>query len=97
MAKYLKTYMGVISGSMAGRDDGYPEEKRVYYNDLAKLIADHGKHPEEKYYVLTEMPEDMFKQAYEQHKTDAQRKKEEAERAADLAELDRLKKKLKVN
>ena len=50
--KYMKEYQGVITGSFAGRDDGQPETKRVFYNDLQSLAKEYGKHKGEKYYVL---------------------------------------------
>jgi len=53
--KYLKTYMGVTSGSMAGRDDGYPEMKFRHYDNFEDLAKDFGKCKDEKYYYLTEI------------------------------------------
>lgn len=52
---YLKTWMGVISGSMAGRNDGYPEQKRRVYDNIEDLARDFGTKNDEKYYKLTEV------------------------------------------
>lgn len=35
--KFLKVYTDVITGSMAGRDDGYPCTKYVVYNNIEQL------------------------------------------------------------
>lgn len=38
--KYVKIYLGVVTGSYAGRDDGYPEVKHKLYDNLEELAAD---------------------------------------------------------
>jgi hypothetical protein len=38
MTKYLKVWQGTISGSLGGRDDGYPETKTRVIEDLEELI-----------------------------------------------------------
>lgn len=53
--KYLKTYMGVTSGTLGGREDGFPEMKHVLYYDFNHLAKDYGKKKDEKYYKLTEL------------------------------------------
>lgn len=58
--KYLKTYMGVTSGSYAGRDDGYPEMKYVLYNSIDELARDFGKQRDEKYYSVSELDKNVF-------------------------------------
>lgn len=36
--KYLKTWMGVTSGTYMGRDDGYPERKCAVIETLDELV-----------------------------------------------------------
>lgn len=50
--KYMKTWMGVTSGTMAGRDDGYPERKYRHYDSIDELARDFGKQKDEKYFEL---------------------------------------------
>ena len=40
--KFLKVYTDVITGSMAGRDDGYPCTKYVVYNNIEQLAKNYG-------------------------------------------------------
>ena len=44
--KYLKTWMGVVSGSMGGRDDGYPERKFALVDTLDELVRTYDKKAE---------------------------------------------------
>ena len=53
--KFLKIYTGVITGSLAGRDDGYPCTKYVIYNNIEELSKNHGTKTDEKYYSLEEI------------------------------------------
>lgn len=54
--KYVKIWTGYISGSMAGRNDGHPTVCQVYYDSLAGLLKDVGRHGEsEVYYELKEV------------------------------------------
>lgn len=55
--KFLKIYTGIISGSFAGRDDGYPETRYATYNSVDDLARDFGKEANERIYALT--PVDM--------------------------------------
>lgn len=48
--KYLKTWMGVTSGSMGGRGDGYPERKSIIIEDLDTLVSTYEEKAE--YYKL---------------------------------------------
>lgn len=48
--KYLKTWMGVTSGSLGGRDDGYPERKSLIIEDLDRLVSTYD--PNAEYYKL---------------------------------------------
>lgn len=48
--KYLKTWMGVVSGSLGGRDDGYPERKLMIVDNVGNLVDTYD--PEAEYYKL---------------------------------------------
>jgi hypothetical protein len=48
--KYLKTWMGVTSGSHLGRDDGYPERKFALIESVDKLVDTFD--PKAEYYKL---------------------------------------------
>ncbi len=52
--KFLKTYEGVVVGSFAGRDDGFPEDKSEVFYSLAELLAD-GEQLKEKIFELKEL------------------------------------------
>jgi len=53
--KFLKVYTDVITGSMAGRNDGYPCTKYVVYNNIEQLAKNYGTKADEKYYNLEEI------------------------------------------
>lgn len=53
--KFLKMYTSVITGSIAGRDDGYPCTKYEVYNNIEELSKDYGTKSNEKYYNLEEI------------------------------------------
>lgn len=53
--KFLKTYTGVITDSLGGREDGYPCTKYVVYDNIEKLSKNYGTEPDEKYYNLEEI------------------------------------------
>ena len=58
--KFLKVYTDVITGSMAGRNDGYPCTKYVVYDNIEQLSKNHGTKADEKYYNLEEIdPENL--------------------------------------
>lgn len=50
--RYLKKWEGVVTGSMAGRYDGYPETKYEYYDDIESLARSMGEHAGEEIYEL---------------------------------------------
>lgn len=58
--KYMKTWTGVITGSFAGREDGYPTTKETMYNSLEELARDYGTKPDEKYYKITELGQELY-------------------------------------
>ena len=53
--KFLKVWTGVISGSMGGREDGYPETEMAIVS-LDSLARGFGSKREEEYFLLEEMP-----------------------------------------
>lgn len=57
--KYLKTWTGVVTGSMAGRDDGYPITKQAMYDSIEDLTRNYKKDKDEKYYKLVDMEEEI--------------------------------------
>lgn len=59
--KYLKTWMGYVTGSLMGRDDGQPEKKFSYYTSIDELAKDFGKKPREQYYELVELDQQSLK------------------------------------
>lgn len=59
---YLKTWVGVIGGSLGSRNVGYPEEKKRIYPDIESLAKDFGTKNDEKYYKLTRVDEEVLKQ-----------------------------------
>tara|TARA_Y100000034_G_scaffold135296_1_gene206609 strand:- start:918 stop:1223 length:306 start_codon:yes stop_codon:yes gene_type:complete len=58
---YLKTWMGVTSGSHLGRDDGHPEQKFATFVSLTAL-NEHGEKKGERIYVLSDPPADFDEQ-----------------------------------
>lgn len=58
---YLKTFMGVTSGTLGGRDDGYPEQKMVLVNQ-EELSKDFGTKSKEVYFELRELSKDELEE-----------------------------------
>lgn len=50
--KYLKVWQGEITGSFAGRYDGFFEEKYQIYDSIESLATEFGRHSGEEYYEL---------------------------------------------
>ena len=74
--KYVKIWMGFVTGSMAGRNDGFPERKHRFYETKETLLQELGKHSkDETIYALEEL--DMNKLIEEREQL--RREKEEAE------------------
>lgn len=61
--KYLKIWEGVITGSMAGRDDGFPETKYSVYNSLEDLSRGFRKNKDERYYKLERINDSELEKA----------------------------------
>lgn len=58
--KIMKTYMGVVTDSFAGRDNGYPELKYQFFDllngrDRERFASSFKQEKEERYYILEEM------------------------------------------
>lgn len=92
MPKYLKTFMGVVTGSMAGRDDGYPEMKHRLYDSLEDLAADPTVEDETVYELVECHP--SIATMIQQERKRQERQKEADERAKKEVEFERLKKEL---
>lgn len=91
--RYLRIYTGYTSGTLGGRDDGFPitEYAEISKEKAGKLI-DEGKEDEVfKIMPLTEKQRESLSENYKKNKKD----KEEAERKAEIAELESKLKKLK--
>lgn len=52
--KYLKVWEGVISGSLGGRDDGYPETEVELINSIEELVSSFDRSA--TYFKLREIP-----------------------------------------
>lgn len=58
---YLKTFMSVTSGTLGGRDDGYPEQKMVLVNQ-EELSKNFGTTRKEVYFELRELSKDELEE-----------------------------------
>lgn len=87
--KYAKKYSGFVTGSPAGRDDGYPETKILFFDDLASLAADPHRQ-DEIIYEVKECRPTIYRQIEEQRKLAAQQQADEQRREKE-AEFERLK------
>lgn len=58
--KYMKTWTGVITGNFVGREDGYPTTKETMYDSLEKLAREYGTKPNERYYEITELGQELY-------------------------------------
>lgn len=94
MTKILKTYMGVVTGSYMGRDDGQPQEKQVIYSDMARLARDFGTKTNEAYYSVE--PVDVTPIVAAELEKIEQAKEVDQQNQADYLEYLRLKKKLNL-
>jgi hypothetical protein len=90
----LQVYQGVSSGSYMGRDDGYPETKLHLFNDLAAIVPFFGRSSSEQYYELTPIDSADLSKQVEAIKAIYEADKKEKQRQLDLAEFERLSKKL---
>lgn len=91
MKKYLKSYTAITSGTMAGRDDGYPYTVYQVYNDIEEVAKYHGTKREEQYFEIHAVNEEEFAKEIKQAKERIEEKKKEKERAKKLKQLEQLK------
>jgi molecular chaperone DnaK (HSP70) len=93
--KYMKTWMGVTSGTMAGRDDGYPEMKYRHYNSIDELAKDFGKQSQEKYYLLSELDKDVLLDDVKKSLEKQNEKAKEQKKSSIESQIEELQKQLK--
>jgi hypothetical protein len=95
--KYMKTYTAFTSGSLGGRDDGYPYTKSMFFTNIRDLANDYGKRLNEVYYIVSTepFPHDAVVDAVREEKEKMAAEEAEIQRQKDLAEYNRLKNKLK--
>lgn len=93
--KYAVIYMGVVTGSFAGRDDGYPQQKTVLLNKDSDLIRFENL-PQLQVYTLTPVSNASVSSIISKEKTKLQEKKKqrEKEKQTALAKLNSTEKKL---
>ena len=53
--RYLKTYDGVITGSFMGRDDGYPETKYEFYDNIEDMAKSYGSERREQFFEVSRL------------------------------------------
>lgn len=90
MQQYLKTYTAITSGTMAGRDNGYPYTAFQLMNDMKQVAECHGTKRDEKYYVIEAVDEMEFETELQKMKeqiTEEKIKKEHAQKMEELARL----------
>ena len=91
--KYLKTWMGVTSGSYMGRDDGYPELKMAILNEDG-IAHNFGTKNQERYFKLEELKGEEFEKMISAKQDVLEAEKKQKEKAKLLEELENLKKKI---
>lgn len=78
--RILKTYMGTITGSLGGRNDGYPELKLSVYDTLKDAVEAEGDAPDVEFFKLVPISRKIV--------TAERREKRRAARKARIAALD---------
>ncbi|PLS19533.1 hypothetical protein CVD28_03705 [Bacillus sp. M6-12] len=91
MRKYLKSYTAITSGTMAGRDDGYPYTAYQVYNDIEEVAKFHGTRRDEQYFEIHAVNEEEFQKEIQLAKERIEAKKQEEERAKKQKQLEKLK------
>lgn len=99
--KIVKYYQGVTSGSYLGRDDGYPETKRVTYDlskevDKVRFVQEKGSQKDEKYarYEETELSAASVRNIWANLNHELEEKHQSRERAEKMAKYAQLKQEL---
>lgn len=77
--RYLKTWMGVVTGSMAGRYDGYPEEKHEFHDSISSLARSVGQHSGETIYEIREVDRSKLMDAINKER-ESQRREEKLQK-----------------
>jgi len=99
--KVRKYYTIYTSGSLAGRDDGYPERTHMDFVTLEGVARFHGKEVEEEYVLVTETARTLILGEVNQIVRAGQKMLKEAKEREQLQkdsdELRRLARKLGVN
>jgi hypothetical protein len=89
--KYLKSFTAITSGTMAGRDDGYPYTDYHVYNSIEDVAKYHGTRRDEQYFEIHAVNEEEFEKEIQLTKERIQEKKNEEERAKKVKQLEELK------
>lgn len=92
--KFLKLYEGVTSGTLGGRDDGFPETKHVVYDTIQPLALDFGKRKNEQYFILEPLAPEQLEHYVKEALDKVAQQKQESQRLRDEAEFERLRNKL---
>lgn len=93
--KYLVTYEGVVTGSLAGRDDGYP----MIYSVVVDSLAEAGKYADKKdfqAYQCEPLSTEFVVKKKQQSDTAKEIAKATAERTKELALFQHLKEKYQL-
>ena len=90
MPIYLKQYMGVTSGTMGGRDDGYPEVKHRVFHSIEDL-ADAPTVEDEEIFICEPVNGGEIMRLI----TDARHREEKKKKDKDLQDKEELFNKLK--
>jgi hypothetical protein len=91
--KLLAVWTGVVSGSLGGRDDGYPEEKYRVFSSFNELPDSLCKEPTLKIYRLHKILKEDWAKLWEVAIRRQIEEDEAAERAKDLEILRHLREK----
>ena len=91
MRQFLKTYTALTTGTMAGRDDGYPYTKLQLLKDMNEVAKCHGTKKDEQYYVVEAVNPTEFEKELQKAKEQIVEEKKKAERDKKIKELERLK------
>lgn len=97
MEKYLKTYTSITSGTIGGREDGYPYTQTQLHENIEVLAKNYGTKEDEKYYILEAVNEEEFEQKIQEIKERLEKEEKEEKRKTKLNELERLKTELGEN
>jgi hypothetical protein len=94
--KYLKTYTTYTTGTLGGRDDGYPYTAKQTFDNMEELAKAHGTKRDEKYFIIKEVEQEAFLEEIYKIKEEIAKKKEEEERERKMKQLRQLQKELGI-